>query len=162
MRLVVLLLLLAPPFLSCNRPTQDALCKRFLTPYPDVVSQRERTPQNSIFLDAMGHYTRKEYSEAIPMLEEAVRQDSRNALARLYLVSALLAENDPYRAEMHLDFLEKDPGKGFRDQVEWYNALCWLCEGNLEKAAQQARYIAARRHTYRSQAGELAKVLSDH
>lgn len=147
---------------SCTPSDQGSLCKRFYTPYPDMVTQRERTPLNSAFLDAMKMYVNEEYAQAIPILEDEVHRDPRNIAARMYLVSALLAEDDPYRAEMHLDFMENYRDKSYRDQVEWYNALCWLCEGNLEKAAQQARYISARPHTYRQQATELAKALSDH
>lgn len=153
---------LAALLFSCTTPSEESLCKRFFTPYPDMVTQRERTPLNSAFLDAMEMYVKGNYAHAIPILEEEVNRDPRNISARMYLVSALLAEGEPYRAEMHLDFMENYRDKNYRDQVEWYNALCWLCEGNLEKAAQQARYIAARKHTYSKEAAELAAALSDH
>lgn len=163
MRLFAVLILAALAF-SCSGPADKAesLCDRFFTPYPDVITQRERTPLNSAFMDAMEMYVNGNYAHAIPILEEVVHRNPRNNSARMYLVSALLAEKDPYRAEMHLDFLENYRDKSYRDQVEWYNALCWLCEGNLDKAAQQARYIAAKPHTYRHEAAQLAQALTDH
>ncbi|HMN05406.1 MAG TPA: hypothetical protein PKD45_06735 [Flavobacteriales bacterium] len=145
---------------SCGPSSPEALCGRFFTPYPDVISQRERTPINATFLDAMALYSGGKYAEVIPLLEHVVDKDMRNSSARMYLVSAYLAVGEPYKAEMHLDFLENYRDRNFGDQVDWYNALCWLCEGNTEKAKQQAEYIAGRPHTYRKEAAELAKALS--
>ncbi|MCC6840283.1 MAG: tetratricopeptide repeat protein [Flavobacteriales bacterium] len=136
-------------------------CNRFFTPYPDLVSQRQRTAANGRFLDAMALYATGDYQQAIPGLQQEVERDPRNIAARLYLVNALLAVGDPYKAEMHLDFMENDRDRNYRDQVDWYNALCWLCEGNLEQAREQALRIAERPHTYRKEAAELAKALND-
>ena len=81
--------------------------------------------------------------------------------ARMYMASAQLAIGDPYKAEMHLDFMENYKDRSFSDQVEWYNALCWLCEGDTARAAKQARWIASRPQTYRKEAQELAKAISN-
>ena len=40
--------------------------------------------------------------------------------ARMYMASAQLAIGDPYKAEMHLDFMENYKDRSFSDQVEWY------------------------------------------
>lgn len=155
---ISLLLLLA----SCGPGNPKSLCDRFFTPWPDIISQRERTPDNSDLMDAMAHYSDKQYAQAIPGLERVIARDDRNFAARLYLANALLATGDPYKAEMHLDFLENYKAKSFSDQVEWYNALCWLCEGDTAKAGQQARWIASRPHTYRKEAQELGAALAKH
>lgn len=144
---------------ACGKNTPENLCQRFFSPYPDHISGRERTNVNAPLLDAMSHYAKKEYAEAIPLLQKIVERDMRNSAARMYLINALLAEGDPYKAEMHLDFMENYKDRNFKDQVEWYNALSWLCEGNTEMAMKQAQYIAAQPHTYRKQAAELAKAL---
>ncbi len=145
--------------LSCTSSDPAALCDRFFTPYPDHVSQRPRTARNADLLDAMALYSNKEYKQAIIGFQRAVDRDSRNMAARLYLVNSLLAEGDPYKAEMHLDFMENDKDRSYSDQVDWYNALCWLCEGNTERATKQAQWIASRPHTYRREASKLAKAL---
>lgn len=144
---------------ACGKNTPENLCQRFFSPYPDHISGRERTNVNAPLLDAMSHYAKKEYAEAIPLLQKIVERDMRNSAARMYLINALLAEGDPYKAEMHLDFMENYKDRNFKDQVEWYNALSWLCEGNTEMAMKQAQYISAQPHTYRKQAAELAKAL---
>ncbi|MBP8824771.1 MAG: tetratricopeptide repeat protein [Flavobacteriales bacterium] len=145
----------------CSCSESEQLCNRFFSPYPDLVSQRQRNPLNGDFLDAMALYADKDYAEAIPALQQVVERDARNTAARFYLVNAILAEGDPYKAEMHLDFMENYRDRNYSDQVDWYNALCWLCEGNADKAREQAEWIAGRAHTYRTQAAELAEALSN-
>lgn len=139
----------------------DTLCKRFFTPYPDLVGQRTRTALNGEFLDAMALYADQDYAGAVNGLQQVVDKDARNISARFYLVNALLAEGDPYKAEMHLDFMENYRDRSYSDQVDWYNALCWLCEGNAEQARKQAEWIAGRPHTYRTEAAALAKALAN-
>lgn len=153
-------LAIALTVISCTSNDPTSLCDRFFTPYPDMVGQRPRTSVNGDFLDAMALYSDEKYNDAIPALQRVVDRDDQNFAARLYLASALLASGDPYKAEMHLDFLENYKARAFQDQVEWYNCLCWLCEGNTTKAEQQARWIASRPHTYRTEAGELAAALA--
>ncbi len=147
--------------LSCTSSDPAALCDRFFTPYPDLVSQRPRTTSNAVLMDAMALYSNKDYKQAIVGLQRVVDSDARDMAARIYLVNALLAEGEPYKAEMHLDFMENDKNRNFSDQVDWYNAMCWLCEGNTERAAKQAEWIASRPHTYRAEASKLAKALKN-
>lgn len=145
---------------SCSSSSHERLCNRFFTPYPDLVSQRARNKLNGEFLDAMALYAKGQYAEAMPGLQRVVDRDPRNAAARIYLVNVLLAEGDPYKAEMHLDFLENSRDRMYSDQVDWYNTLCWLCEGDTARAGWKAREIAAKPHTYRQQAAQLAKALA--
>ena len=153
-------LLLAILVSSCTQSDPASLCERFYSPYPDMVSGRTRTGANSEMLDAMAHYSQKDYPAAIEGLQRILDRDAGDMTARLYMASAQLAAGDPYKAEMHLDFMENVRASSFRDQVEWYDALCWLCEGDTAKAAQQARWIASRPQTYRKQAQDLADALS--
>ncbi len=146
--------------LSCSSNDAESLCGRYFKPYPDMVSQRQGSGFNRGYVDAMALYSEKKYHEAIPALQRVVDRDDQNFAARLYLANAWLATGDPYKAEMHLDFLENYKARALSDQVEWYNCLCWLCEGNMAKAGQQARWIASRPHTYRKEAGELAAALA--
>ncbi len=153
-------ILLIIAFASCTSKNPEALCKRFFTPYPDLVSQRQRTAANEELLEAMAHYADKDYPGAISRLQRVLDQDEQDMLARLYMANAQLAAGNPYKAEMHLDFMENHKARAYSDQVEWYNALCWLCEGDTAKAGQQARWIASRPHTYGKEAKALAQALA--
>lgn len=158
---LILPLVLCLAALSCAAPEPASLCDRFFTPYPDLVSQRPRTTRNAGLMDAMEHYAKQDYAAAAKRLQQVVDRDPRDITARLYLVNALLATGDAYRAEMHLDFMENYRDRSFSDQVDWYNAICWLCEGQLERAAEQAAWIAGRPHSYREEAEALARALKN-
>lgn len=145
---------------SCTTNDPASLCDRFFTPYPDHVSDRPRNGLNAPLVDAMAFYANKDYEKAITGLQYVLDRDAYNMTARMYMASAQLAVGDPYKAEMHLDFMENYKDRSFSDQVEWYNALCWLCEGDTARAAKQARWIASRPQTYRKQAQELADALT--
>ena len=152
---------LALMIISCTSNDPASLCERFFEPYPDHVSDRQRNGLNADFLDAMVLYSDGDYEAAIIGLQRVLDKDAGNSTARMYMASAQLAAGRPYKAEMHLDFMEKYKDRSYADQVEWYDALCWLCEGDTAKAAQQALWIASRPHTYKKRAGELAKAISN-
>lgn len=152
---------LALVIFSCTPNDPASLCDRFFTPYPDHVSDRPRNSLNSPLVDAMAHYADKDYANAITGLQQVLDRDAYNMTARMYMASAQLAIGAPYKAEMHLDFMENYKDRSFSDQVEWYNALCWLCEGDTARAGKQARWIASRPQTYRKEAEELAKAISN-
>lgn len=138
----------------------DTPCERFFKPYPDLISDRTRTATNGRLLDAMAAYQAKDYADAIPGLEEHLKR-GEDAAVRMYLACAYLGAGQPYKAEMHLDRLENTIDKRFKDQVEWYNALCWLCEGQDQRALKQAQWIASLpHHTYKQEARALADALS--
>jgi hypothetical protein len=153
-----LLVLLA----ACGKP-DDTLCRQFFTPYPDMVSGRERTRSNGPLLDAMAHYAAGDHARAADGLKAVVEGEHADNTARMYLASALLATGEPYKAEMYLDQVENSPNKGFEDQVEWYNALCWLCSGQYARCLQQCLSIIRKpAHTYKQEAQRLAETLADH
>lgn len=155
---VLLLALLA----ACRSgKDKDSLCTRFFQPYPDMVSNRPATPRNNALIAAMVLYNKGSYAEAAKALRPLVDEDGSDLATRMYLLNALLASGEPYKAEVQLDYLETTHDQSFRDQVDWYNALCWLCEGQQAKALQQARYIVDRpHHTYHEAAAALAATLS--
>lgn len=158
----ILFIFLALGAVSCTQTSPASLCERFFTPYPDHISSRQRNALNSHLVDAMACYAKADYAQAIIGLQGVLDKDPFDHSARIYMASAQLAAGHPYKAEMHLDFLENYDARSYSDQVEWYNALCWLCEGDTAKAGEQARWIASRKHTYRKQAKELAEALSQH
>ena len=146
--------------LACTSNDGD-LCTRFYKPYPNMIGQRPRTAGNATLLDAMAAYDRGDFATAATGLSAAIEKDADDRLARMYLVSALLGSGEPYKAEMHLDFLERVPDETFKDQTEWYNTLCWLCSGQFDRAMRESTRIAALpTHTYKEEATALAKALT--
>jgi len=135
-------------------------CKAFFEPYPDLVSGRFRTERNATFLDGMAAYGRGDFATAAQYLKLHVENRRDDDAARLYLACSYLAMGRPYDAELQLDFLEKSTRPGFRDQVDWYNALCWTCSGQYGRAVEQCdRILAAKAHTYTAEATRLKEAL---
>lgn len=144
---------------ACGGGSED-LCTRFYAPYPNHIGERPRTAQNGALLDAMSAYDHGDFATAAARLDTVIKNDAQDRLARLYLASALLGAGEPYKAEMHLDFLERVPGATFKDQTQWYNTLCWLCSGQQDRALSEAQRIAGQpAHTYKAEARALADAL---
>jgi len=146
---------------ACGTADDDP-CTRFYTPYPNHIGDRPRTELNAALLDGMAAYDRGDYAAAAVELGKAIDKDGGDRMARLYLSSALLGSGEPYKAEMHLDFLERVPGNLFKDQTQWFNTLCWLCSGQYPRAIAEAERIAAQpAHTYKVEARELVEALKN-
>ncbi len=148
--------------LACGT-NEDDLCARFYEPYPNHIGERPRNDKNAPLLDAMAAYDHGDYAAASAGLSAVIEKDAGDRLARLYLASALLGAGEPYKAEMHLDFLERIPGETFKDQTEWFNTLCWLCSGQTDRARTECARIAAQPlHTYKENAQALNQALTPH
>ncbi len=145
---------------ACGSKEKD-LCTRFYSPYPNHIGERPRTALSAPLLDAMALYDKGDYAAAATGLSAVIEKDAGERLARLYLASALLGSGEPYKAEMHLDFLERVPGATFKDQTQWFNTLCWLCSGQNARALTEAERIAGQpAHTYKAEARALAEALA--
>lgn len=156
------LLLLAMGLMACKREQVADPCSRFFLPYPDHVSDRLVTERSQGLVEAMAAYNAQRHEEAATLLKAHLDRFPQDHSARMYLASSYLATGHPYDAELQLDFLERTRQVVFKDPVDWYNALCWLCSGQTDRALQQAERIATqRRHTYKAQAQELVKALGE-
>lgn len=138
------------------------LCDRTFQPYPDLVSDRLRTKDNGVYLDAMALYVGKDFAGAAEGLETYLRRRDAERSARLYLACCYLALERPFDAELQLDRLEQSPQKAdFKEQCEWYTVICLLCSNQTERAIQGAQAIAGvKRHTYATEAAALLKALT--
>lgn len=155
-------ILLAMGLLACKRDQATDPCSRFFTPYPDHVSDRLVTQRSQGLVEAMAAYNAQRHDEAATLLNAHLDRYPQDHAARMYLASSYLATGRPYEAEFQLDYLERTRQVVFKDPVDWYNALCWLCSGQTDRALQQAERIAAqRRHTYKAEAQELVEALRE-
>lgn len=136
-------------------------CEHHFEPYPDIITGRMRTEENATLLDAMTYYTAGNYAAAATGLAAHIEQHPQQAdVGYLYLANCYLALERPFDAELQLDFLERWPGRTFRDEIDWYNTLCLVCSGQDGRALDAARAIAdAPAHRYKQQAAALAADL---
>ncbi len=144
---------------GCGRSEQSDLCERTFVPYPDMISQRERTKLNATYIDGMAQYASGNYAPARDSIEKFLRVQRADISGYMYLACSYLALGDPYKAELQLDHLERNYIQQYDDQVEWYTVVCWVCSGQLDRARVGAeRIVAVKTHTY---AKEAKKLLAD-
>ena len=108
----------------------------------------------------MGHvaYNAKDCA-VVEKLKVFVQKRNSDRSAQLYLACSYLALNKPYDAELALDHVENGGLGQFRDEVEWYTVVCWVCSDQLDRARIGAKKIADRKHTYQQQAADLLSEL---
>lgn len=131
-------------------------CQQNFRPYEDVVANRLRTEKNAAFVDGMARYRQGDFARASELLAAHVEVSDHEPLPRLYLACSYLAIGKPYEAELQLDLIERDDHDSFRDQVEWYRALCYACSDQPDRARRTCQAIVAKdRHTYHREAEDL-------
>lgn len=146
--------------IGCGGSTQEQLCGEFFEPYPDMISDRTRTPLNATYVDGMAQYAAGDYASARDSITKFLRIQRADLTGYMYLASAYLALGDPDKAELQLDHLGRANLLHYDDQIEWYRVLCWVCGGQLERARVGAQRIAeGSAHTYRSEAKKLLQRL---
>ncbi|MBK6776709.1 MAG: hypothetical protein IPG74_13040 [Flavobacteriales bacterium] len=149
--------LISLALLGCNAP---ATCEDHFVPYPDMISGRARTAKNGVLLDGMRAYAEGDHATASELLSTYLSGYAPEQQIRLYLANSLIALGKPFDAELQLDFLERDGGKVFKDQIEWYRALCFLCSDQRDRALQAATLIASSpQQAYKEEAALLAADL---
>lgn len=143
---------------SCDH--SGSLCETYSAPYPDTVTGRYRTNENAEFLDGMAANAKGDHEAAIVHLKAYLASDEHDHLARLYLATTFLEAGKPFDAELQLDLLEHEDVHTFKDQIEWYRTVCWLCSDQRERAIRAAANIASSAtHTYQPDAARLMEVL---
>lgn len=144
---------------GCNGPVGGDLCERTFVPYPDMISQRERTKLNATYIDGMAQYSNGNYEAARDSIEKFLRIQRADISGYMYLACSYLALGNPDKAELQLDHLERNYIQQYDDQIEWYSIVCWVCSGQLDRARVGAeRIVAEQTHTY---AKEAKKLLAD-
>ncbi len=145
---------------ACGGSEKDELCAKTFVPYPDMISDRTRTPLNATYLDGMALYASGAYEGARDSITKFLRVQRADLTGYMYLACSYLALGDPDKAELQLDHLDRANILHYDDQIDWYRVVCWVCGGQFDRARTGATRIAeGRAHTYRSEAKKLLKLL---
>ncbi|MBK8338732.1 MAG: hypothetical protein IPK99_01355 [Flavobacteriales bacterium] len=152
--------IVVPVLMGCGGNSTSGRCDAFFVPYPDLISDRPRTPENASLIDAMAAYSDNEFAKAAELLNKELNSAQNVEQIRMYLASCYLGSGRPFDAELQLDFIENADRQNYAEAAEWYTVLCWLCSDQVDRALEGAVAIAGKeRHTYKQQAAELAKPL---
>ena len=127
---------------------------------PDAISANERgtDEESEIRSDAdlgMDYYNKGDYKSAANILKQQDELD--------YMVFGAIAEmkNDNHKAAIALllESQQMDSANKYKDIVEWYLALAYLKNGNIQEAKTSFALIANEKHYKRDKAKIILKSL---
>ena len=134
----------------------------YIAPISDYLGLRsvdERTVVHTpIIIKAIEYYGKEEYKLCIPYLEEHIALKPTDDQARLLLVSALLKEHEPQKAESVLNNIESTT-LVVSNYQDWYYILVYLQQKEVEKAIPLLNKLKNTAPGFRHSAIELLEQL---
>lgn len=157
--IVILVILGVAAFLFFNNQnTNLSLFAENFKPLPDVIVNRDEE-ENDLLTIGMAAYSHQDYMVAILHLEEFVNLENstatnkRNAL--IYIGITNLALGNINKAIHNFNKITQQ-NPSFRETAEWYLALAYLKQNNLENCYQQLKIIQQnKQHQYHANAENL-------
>ena len=148
---------------SCTPSEKGSLFDKYFEPYTDLVSGQQLTDRNSALLDGMKAYGKGEYQNAIDLLSQYSSREPDIASPYFYMGICYLALDKPFDAELMFDHLDRIVPNNFKDQSEWYIALCLLNSGQNDRCLDQLVTILDHRaHAYSQEAEDLKEDLESN
>jgi len=136
--------------------TNEKLFTEYFEPYPNVLQSSVRGVSDESQLSlALQFYEEKEYSTAIEKLEAIEGKDFG---VFFYLGSSYLALKDTERAILNFEKNLQSDNK-LNTQAEWYLALCYLIDDNMNMCIPVLKSIASKENPYSTRANELLTKL---
>lgn len=145
---------------SLNSSSPAELYAEHFRPYEDLISTRSAAVDDvdETLVKAMALYNEGAYSDAAPLLSNALSVDPGNHLLKLYSGIAYLGNDQFDEARFQFEELLDQPTM-FRAHAEWYLALTYVKNAQLEEAAGLLGNIAMEEGAYQAQATELLEAL---
>jgi tetratricopeptide (TPR) repeat protein len=141
-----------------NRDTNTSLFVENFRPLPDVIVNRDEE-ENDLLTIGMSAYSHQDYMIAILHLEEFINLENssesnkRNAL--IYIGITNLALGNINKAIHNFNKITQQ-NPTFREAAQWYLALAYLKQNNLENCNQQLKIIQDdKQHEYHARAENL-------
>ena len=131
---------------TANRPAADQTISeqrlQLLAPFePPAYTPASNDPRD--FVQAMQHYSARDYAAAIPALRAAAAAHPDFAPARFYLgISLLLAKDQPGAIEQ-LQSVAATRNSPYAEQAHFYLARAFIAQGNRSAAQQQLDLVIA-------------------
>jgi tetratricopeptide (TPR) repeat protein len=137
----------------------EALFQRNFEPYPSTrpVVRGDRTAGSP---GALALYEAGDYRGALAQLEESLRRDPNDPVARFYAGVCRLALGRTQEATLDLEQVMRLGGDDLRAPAEWYLALARLRANDPEGARAHLERIAASEGFYRERARALLPELN--
>lgn len=134
------------------------LVSMYYKPYDSYINVRSgNINTDDIFIKALMKYEKKDYNEAIFLLNKVLEVDNNN-VASLFYLGVSYVETDRFADAFNAFNKIVDHGDNlFVDQAKWYLGLTYLKSNEKDKAKVQFAEIADSQSFYKDKAKELLK-----
>ena len=158
---VILLLIVSGIVIYLNQsPDYNALYAENFTPYEDMILDRgeNETSSESELTEGMEAYNNHQYEVAAQKLSSYLTQNSEKPGVALYIGISQMELNHMLDAIKYLDLAQQDPL--FAQQAQWYLALLFVKNNQIDKARNQLSIISKNDDHYkRSEAKDLLRKI---
>jgi len=147
----VIFLISIPLYLYFQSNSNPDLFAAYYTPFP--ADQQVRGSEQTDM--AMNLYREGKYAEAARVFESAAGSGKSDQRMLLLLGNCYLNLNDPAKAVGYLERSSEGESTILSQSSDWYLALAFLKQDNIERARIQLSSMATQNHLYRDRAKQL-------
>jgi hypothetical protein len=137
----------------------EKLFAEYYQPYPNVASSVRGELSEEKLRDAMQQYDAGDFKAALKLLQGILVAEPDNATAQFYAGVSHLKLKDAEKALTSLQKVSTLGDAKFSEPAEWYLALAFLQQNDLEKTRARLEAIIATDHLYKEQALKLLERL---
>lgn len=147
-------------YLSVRQTSPGDLYQRYYQPYelPGAVRSMAGTG-NSLMDKAIAAYSMKDYKEAIVYLEQLINTEQGNMESVFMHGMANMEESNYPTASISFNKVLENNNNLYLEDAAWYLGLCYMKNGEKEKAVNRFIAIAESKSRYSRQAAKLARRL---
>jgi tetratricopeptide (TPR) repeat protein len=145
-------------YLGQDQPTKK-LFAEYYQRYPNIASSVRGELTEGKLQDALQQYDAGDYKAALKLLQEILAAEPDNAAANFYAGVSYLKIEESARAVFNLQKVIALGEAKFSEPAEWYLALAFLQQNDLEKTHATLEIIIAKDHVNKAQAIKLLERL---
>lgn len=146
-----------------GRETANAkLFAEYYQMYPNIASSVRGELTEGKLQDALQQYDAGDFKTAITRLQEILATEPDNAAANFYAGVSCLKVEESERAVADLQRTIALNDAKFSEPAQWYLALAFLQQNDLEKTRTTLNEILTKEHLYKEQALKLLERLRDN
>lgn len=153
---VILLTLSVAGYFYMKPKSPEALFQQHFYAYQNILTTKSST--NSELMRAMLYYELEDYEGAQPLFQNVLAHEPHNYAAMFYYANANLVTG---KTEQAISLLEQciTSEHPFREVAQWYLALAYLRQAEIQKARSLLLNLKATGDFYGTKAGELLSEL---
>jgi len=146
-------------YLGKDQPNEKLFAEYYQT-YPNIASSVRGELTEGKLQDALQQYDAGDFKATLSLLQEILVAEPDNAAANFYAGVSYLKIEKADRAVASLQKVLALNDSKFSEPAEWYLALAFLQQNDLEKTRAALEAIAGKDHLYQEQAVKLLERLS--